>query len=128
VKRWLERFADEALRGASARVTIVSLKPGEIQGFRHHDKGKLIRVDRVIGDVTAAEFDAVQPPGGTVNADEMRAVPEVRAFLKSMQELGKPIAAICHAPWELISAGLVRGRTLTSYPTIRDDIANAGGT
>jgi protease I len=117
----------KALRDAGAHVTIVSPKSGEIQGYRHDQKGKKVAVDRLIGDVTADDFDAVQLPGGALNADAMRAVLDVLAFLKSMQELGRPIAAICHAPWELISAGLVRGRTLTSYHTIKDDIANAGG-
>ena len=118
----------KALKDAGAAVTIVSLKPGEIQGYKHHDKTKKVRVDRVIADVVSDEFDAVQLPGGALNADAMRADSAVQRFLKSMQDLGKPIAAICHAPWELISAGLVRGRTLTSYHTIRDDIINAGGT
>jgi protease I len=118
----------KVLRDAGATVTIISLKPGEIQGVKHDKKGKKVRVDRTINDVMADEFDAVQLPGGALNADAMRTVPEVKAFLKSMQATGKPIAAICHAPWELISAGLVRGRTLTSYHTIRDDIINAGGT
>jgi protease I len=117
----------KALRDVGAHVTIVSLNPGEIQGVRHQDKGQKVNVDRVISDITSDDFDAVQLPGGALNADAMRASPDVLAFLKSMQDLGKPIAAICHAPWELISAGLVRGRTLTSYHTIRDDIANAGG-
>jgi protease I len=116
-----------ALRDAGAHVTIVSLKTGDIQGVKHHKKGKWVVVDRVIGDVTADDFDGVLLPGGALNADAMRAAPEVLAFLKSAQQDGKPIAAICHAPWELISAGLVRGRTLTSYYTIRDDIVNAGG-
>lgn len=117
----------KALQDAGAQVMIVSLKPGEIQGMRHNKKGKKVPVDRLIHDVTANDFDAVQLPGGALNADAMRASPEVLAFLQSMQALGKPIAAICHAPWELISAGLVRDRTLTSYHTIKDDIANAGG-
>jgi protease I len=117
----------KALRDAGAHVTIVAPKPGEIQGFQHDTKSKKVAVDRVIGDATADEFDGVQLPGGALNADAMRASQDVLAFLKSAQELGKPIAAICHAPWELISAGLVRGRTLTSYHTIKDDIANAGG-
>jgi protease I len=116
-----------ALRAAGADVTIVSPEAGEIQGFRHQEKGQKVRVDRAIGDVTADDFDAVHLPGGALNADALRAVPEVLALLQSMQETGKPIAAICHAPWELISAGLVRGRTLTGYHTIRDDITNAGG-
>ncbi|HEY2252252.1 MAG TPA: type 1 glutamine amidotransferase domain-containing protein, partial [Planctomycetaceae bacterium] len=84
-------------------------------------------VDLTIDEVGPDNFDAVQLPGGCLNADALRAVPEVQKFLQAMQQEGKPIAAICHAPWELISAGLVRGRTLTSYHTIQDDIRNAGG-
>src|SRR2546421_9221847 len=119
----------KALRDAGARVTIVSLKPGQIQGVRRDlDKTVKVKVDRTIGDVSAEEFDAVHLPGGTVNADSLRMVPEVQAFLRAMQGAGKPLAAICHALWELVSAGLVPGRTLTSYHTIQDDIRNAGGT
>jgi protease I len=119
----------KALKDAGAQVTIVSLKPGQIQGVRHDlDKTVKVRVDRTIGDANAEDFDAVHLPGGTVNADSLRMVPEVQAFLRAMQEAGKPLAAICHAPWELVSAGLVPGRTLTSYHTIQDDIRNAGGT
>lgn len=118
----------KALEAAGARVTIVSLAAGGIQGVRHDlDKTVKVVVDRTIRDVSAEEFDAVHLPGGTVNADSMRMVPEVQAFLRAMQEAGKPIAAICHAAWELVSAGLVPGRTLTSYDSIRDDIRNAGG-
>jgi protease I len=118
----------KALQNAGARVTILSLKPGQIQGVRHDlDKTVRVNVDRTLGDVRAEEFDAVHLPGGTVNADSLRRVPEVQAFLRAMQRAGKPIAAICHAPWELVSAGLVRGRTLTSYHTFQDDIRNAGG-
>ena len=118
----------KALKAAGAKVTIVSLRPGEIQGVRHDlDKTITIKVDRTIRDVSADEFDGVHLPGGTVNADAMRAVPEVQAFLRAMQDAGKPLSAICHAPWELVSAGLVRGRTLTSYHTIQDDVRNAGG-
>ncbi len=118
----------KALREAGAQVTILLLEPGEIQGVRHDlDKTVKIKVDRALRDASAAEFDAVHLPGGTVNADSMRMVPEVQAFLREMQDAGKPLAAICHAPWELVSAGLVRGRTLTSYHTLQDDIRNAGG-
>jgi len=118
----------KALRNAGARVTIVSLKPGQIQGVRNDvDKTVKVDVDCEIRDVNTEEFDAVHLPGGTVNADSMRMVPEVQAFLREMQDAGKPITAICHAPWELVSAGLVRGRTLTSYYTLQDDIQNAGG-
>jgi protease I len=117
-----------ALKEAGAEVTIVSLKSGKIQGVRNDiDKTVKVKVDRTIKEVSADEFDAVELPGGTLNADTMRMVPEVQAFLREMQDAGKPFAAICHAPWELVSAGLVRGRTLTSYHTIQDDIRNAGG-
>jgi len=119
----------KALKEAGAEVTIVSLNPGEIQGMRHDkDKSIKVKVDRTLDEVSAEEFDAVHLPGGTLNADAMRSVPEVRSFLREMQGSSKPISAICHAPWELVSAGLVRGRTLTSYHTIQDDIRNAGGT
>ncbi len=118
----------KALKEAGAEVTIVSLQVGQIQGVRHDlDKTAKIEVDCAIRDVRAEEFDAVHLPGGTVNADSLRTVPEVQAFLRAMQEAGKPITAICHAPWELVSAGLVRGRTLTSYHSIQDDVRNAGG-
>ena len=118
----------KALREAGARVTILSPKTGEIQGVRHDiDKTVKVKIDRTVKDVTADEFDAVHLPGGALNADAMRMVPEVQAFLREMQAAGKPFSVICHAPWELISAGLVRGRTLTSYHTIQDDIRNAGG-
>src|SRR5437868_4995142 len=118
----------KALREAGAQVTIVSPKSGEIQGVRHDiDKTIKVKVERTIQDASADEFDAVHLPGGCLNADAMRMVPEVQTFLRAMQEAGKPISVICHAPWELVSAGLVRGRRLTSYHTIQDDIRNAGG-
>jgi protease I len=118
----------KALRQAGAQVTILSPRPGEIQGVRHDiDKTIKVKIDRTIKDASPDDFDAVHLPGGALNADAMRMVPEVQAFLRAMQDAGKPIAVICHAPWELVSAGLVRGRTLTSYHTIQDDIRNAGG-
>jgi protease I len=113
---------------AAAQVTIVPPRPGEIQGMRNDiDKTSKVKVGRTLDEVSADEFDAVHLPGGTINADSMRLVPQVQAFLRQMQEAGKPISVICHAPWELVSAGLVRGRTLTSYHTLQDDIRNAGG-
>jgi protease I len=119
----------QALRRARAEVTIISPNVGAIQAVhRDLDKSITIAVDRSIHDVTALDFDAVHLPGGAVNADRMRVISELQAFLRDMQAAGKPIAAICHAPWELVSAGLVRGRTLTSYHTLQDDIRNAGGT
>lgn len=118
----------KALRDAGATITILSLNPGQIQGVRHDlDKTVKVRVDRTIRDASPVDFDAIHLPGGAVNADSLRMAPEVQAFLRGMQKAGKPISAICHAPWELVSAGLVRGRTLTSYYTVQDDIRNAGG-
>jgi protease I len=117
----------KALRDAGAQVLIASVKLGDIQAFRHMDKSIKVKVDRIIKEVRADQFDAVHLPGGALNADALRMVPEVQHFLKDMQDACKPIAAICHAPWELVSADLVRGRTLTSYGTIQDDIRNAGG-
>lgn len=118
----------KALRDAGARVTILSLEHGQIQAVRHDlDKTVKVKADGTIRDASAEEFDAVHLPGGTVNADTLRMAPEVQAFLRAMQDAGKPLSAICHAPWELVSAGLVRGRTLTSYHSIQDDVRNAGG-
>ncbi|MGH2442901.1 MAG: type 1 glutamine amidotransferase domain-containing protein [Chloroflexota bacterium] len=118
----------QTLKAAGATVIIVSLQPGEIQGVRHDLNQTIkVKVDRAIGDVSPGEFDAVHLPGGAINADRMRAVPDVQSFLRGIQDARKPMSVICHAPWELVSAGLVRGRTLTSYHTIQDDIRNAGG-
>ena len=117
----------KALKSAGADVQIVSLKPGKIQGFKHDLRGKKVAVDKTVTEVSADDFDGVHLPGGTMNADAMRMVPEVQNFLRTIQQEGKPIGAICHAPWELVSAGLVSGRRLTGYHTIRDDVKNAGG-
>ncbi len=117
----------KALTEAAAQVTIVSLKPGQIQGVQHMTKSVKVPVGRTCTEIAPDDFDAIHLPGGCFNADALRVVPEVQLLLQAMEEAGKPIAAICHAPWLLISAGLVRGRNLTSYHTIRDDIRNAGG-
>jgi protease I len=116
-----------ALREVGAMVSVVSLEHGEIQGFKHDTKTDRVKVDRLIKEVTASDFDAVVLPGGALNADALRMVPELQLFLQDMDKEGKPMAAICHAAWELISADLVRARTLTSYFTIQDDVRNAGG-
>jgi protease I len=117
----------KALKEAAADVEVLSARAGEIQGFRHHDKSGKIKVDRTFDQARPSEFDALVLPGGALNADEARMDPRVREFIAEMDRTAKPIAAICHAPWELISAGVVHGRTLTSWPTIQDDIRNAGG-
>lgn len=117
----------KALRAAGAKVEIVSLQNGMIQAFRHHDKSQMIPVDCTIDEVKAEDFDALMLPGGALNADRLRTEPKVKEFVRAFQDAGRPIAAICHAAWVLVSADVVRGRTLTSYHTIQDDIRNAGG-
>jgi len=116
-----------ALREAGAQVEIVAPHPGSIQAFRHFDKTMTVPVDRTLSDVHPETFDALMLPGGILNADALRIVPEAQQFIQKISAAGKPIAAICHAPWELISAGVIRDRLLTSYPTLQDDIRNAGG-
>jgi len=116
-----------ALKQAGAKVEVVSTKSGQIQAFRHHDKSIMVNVDQTIDAVQPSSYDAVLLPGGALNADTLRVEPKIKSFLKQIQDAGKPIAAICHAPWELISADIVQGRTLTSYHTVQDDIRNAGG-
>jgi protease I len=117
----------KALQAAGARVDILSNKTGEIQAFQHHEKSTTVSVDRLLDEAQPDEYDAVLLPGGALNTDTLRAEPNVKTFLQQMQEAGKPFAIICHAAWELISANLVQGRTLTSYYTIQDDVRNAGG-
>jgi protease I len=117
----------KALQENGAAVEVVSQKAGEIQGFKHHDKAGKVKVDRTLDHAAPSSYDGIMLPGGALNADEARMIPKVREFIQEMDRVGKPIAAICHAPWELISAGVLRGRTLTSWITIQDDIRNAGG-
>lgn len=117
-----------ALREAGAQVDIISDKPGEIQAFRHHDKTIKVRVDKTLDQVKPETYDGLVLPGGALNADTLRVDPRVHQFLRSFQDSGKPLAVICHAPWELISAGVARGRRMTGYHTIQDDIRNAGAT
>jgi protease I len=116
----------KALKNAGADVEIISLKPGVIQGYRHQEKATRVQVDKTIGEVQPAQYDALLLPGGAINADTMRSDQKVLDFVRLMDETKKPIAAICHAPWILISAGLADNRMLTSYHTIKDDLKNAG--
>ncbi len=117
----------KALRNAGILVDIISVKPGKIQGVKHHDKSIRIDVDRTLDQADPDDYDVLMLPGGALNADTIRTDPEVQAFVRAFNDAGKPMAVICHAPWLLVSSGLVKGRTLTSYKTIRDDIENAGG-
>lgn len=116
----------KALREAGAQVDIVSVKSGQIQAFKHHDKSITVPVDRTLDQAKPDEYDGVVLPGGALNADGLRLEAGVQSFLRAADKAGKPMAVICHAPWELISAGLVKGRKLTSYYTIQDDLKNAG--
>lgn len=117
----------KALRNAGARVDIIAPHSGSIQAFRHHDKSITVPVDRTLDEANPEEYLAVVLPGGALNADEMRTNPKMQTFMRAMDQAHKPMAVICHAPWELVSAGLARGRTMTSWPTVQDDIRNAGG-
>ncbi len=116
----------KALRDAGASVHIVSLKREPIQGFKHHQPSIKVDVDLALDEVSADSFDAVLLPGGALNADALRTEDKAQEFVRTMNRHRKPIAVICHAPWLLVSSGLARGRTLTSWPTIADDMRNAG--
>ena len=117
----------KALEEAGATTTLISLKPGEIQGFNHFDKADTHSVEKTIEEVDAADYDALMIPGGVGNPDQLRGDENVVAFVRAFFEQGKPVAAICHAPWVLVEAGVVRDRKLTSWPTLQTDIRNAGG-
>jgi protease I len=116
----------KALEDSGARTTLIAPKPGTIQATIHGKKGKEFSVDATFDSVNAADFDAVLLPGGVLSADALRAEPKAREFVREIDKTSKPIAAICHGPWLLISAGLTKGRTLTSYHTIQDDVRNSG--
>ncbi|MBI3909957.1 MAG: type 1 glutamine amidotransferase [Armatimonadetes bacterium] len=115
------------LEEAGALVDVVAPHGGSIQGMNHLDKGDLIPVDFALDETDAEQYDALVLPGGVFNADRLRADERALEFVRAFDRAQKPIAVICHGPWTLVSADLVRGRTLTSYHTIRDDIVNAGG-
>src|ERR1700684_3530208 len=117
----------KALEEAGAKTVVIALKFAKIQGYNHDEKGDKVAVDMTRDKANPEDFDAVLLPGGALNADFLRAEKKAQEFVKSIDQAKKPIAVICHAPWLLVSAGLVKGRTLTSYHTIQDDIRNAGG-
>ncbi len=116
-----------ALKKAGAQVEIIAPKSGEIKGLKHVEAGKSVKVDKTLAQADADDYDALVLPGGAVNADHLRMEQKARNFVtKMMDEQGKPTAVICHAPWMLASTGLARGRKLTSFFTIQDDMRNAG--
>ncbi|HYD00452.1 MAG TPA: type 1 glutamine amidotransferase domain-containing protein [Phycisphaerales bacterium] len=116
----------EALEKAGAKTVIVSLKPGRVQGWKHHDKADTFKVDKTVTQARADDYDALLLPGGVANPDQLRADPNAVVFVRDFFEQHKPVAAICHGPWTLIDAGVVKGRRVTSYPSIKTDLINAG--
>jgi deglycase len=117
----------EAIEAEGGTPWLVSLEPGEVQAFRHLEKGARFAVDEAVESARADDYDALILPGGVANPDRLRMNPNAVAFVRSFFEHGKPVAVICHGPWTLVEADVVRGRTLTSFPSLRTDIENAGG-
>jgi protease I len=117
-----------ALEEEGAKTTLISPKGGTVQGVKHDEKADSFRVDMTLDEARPDRFDAVLLPGGALNADFLRADPKAQEFVSEMDRVQKPIAVICHGPWLLVSAGLVKGRKMTSYYTIQDDLRNAGAT
>ena len=116
----------EALDAAGATTHIVSPNGGEVEGWNHYDKGDKFPVDVELKQANPADYDALLLPGGVANPDQLRAMPEAVEFVKAFFDAGKPVAAICHGPWTLIEAGVVKGREMTSYNSIKTDLINAG--
>jgi protease I len=117
----------KALEDAGATTEIVSIHDGEIQGFDHFKPAKKVKVDKTVEEASASDYDALLVPGGVGNPDQLRGDENAVNFVREFVDAKKPLAVICHGPWVLIEAGAVRGRTLTSWPTLQTDIRNAGG-
>jgi protease I len=115
-----------AVREAGAEAELLAPEEGEVQAFNHLDRGEAFAVDRVVGDADAGDYDGLVLPGGVANPDQLRTKPEAREFIRRFFEAGKPVGVICHGPWSLIDAGVVEGRTLTSWPSLETDLRNAG--
>ncbi|MDC2957728.1 type 1 glutamine amidotransferase [Streptomyces gilvifuscus] len=118
----------QAAKDAGHEPVLVSTKSGEVQAFNHLDKADTFPVDEVVGETSASSFGALVLPGGVANPDFLRMDDKAVSFVRDFFDQGRPVAAICHAPWTLIEANVVRGRVLTSWPSLRTDIRNAGGT
>jgi protease I len=116
----------DALREAGAEIDLLAPEAGEVQAFDHLDKSETFPVDRVVGDADASEYDGLVLPGGVANPDQLRTHEEAVEFVRAFFEAGKPVGAICHAPWTLVEAGVLEGRTITSWPSLETDIRNAG--
>ena len=118
----------KALEAAGATTTLISLEGGSVRGFNKDEPGDSFKVEKTIDSVSAKDYDALLMPGGGANPDKLRVSQQAVSFVKAFADVGKPIAAICHGPWTLVEAGVVRGKTLTSWPSLKTDITNAGGT
>jgi protease I len=118
----------QAVQDAGGSPELLAPQPGQAQAFNHLDKADTFAVDRAVGEADPASYDALILPGGVANPDQLRTIPEAVGFVRAMFQAGKPAAVICHGPWTVVEADLVRGRTLTSWPSLRTDIRNAGGT
>ena len=118
----------EALEAAGAQTHVVAPQGDKIQGWNHHDKGDQIPVDRTLDQVSPDDYDALVLPGGPLNPDQLRTYAGAVQFVKAFFETAKPVAAICHGPWTLIEADVVKGRTVTSWPSLQTDLRNAGAT
>lgn len=116
----------DTLKAAGATVEIVSLQPGEIKGWDKKDWGRPVKVDKTLDQAAAGDYDALVLPGGQINPDLLRVEPKALAFIKSVFDAKKVVAAVCHAPWLLVETGIAKGRRMTSYKSIKTDIANAG--
>jgi protease I len=117
----------KALEDAGAEVEVVSIHDGEIKGFDHFDPANTVKVDRTIEEASPDDYDALMIPGGVGNPDQLRGDENVVSFVREFHRAGKPMAVICHGPWVLVEAGVVRGKRVTSWPTLQTDIRNAGG-
>ncbi len=116
-----------ALEEAGAKTDLIGTDGAQVQGMNHHDKGDKFPIDRQLKSAAAKDYDALLLPGGVANPDKLRTIPEAVEFAKEFASEGKPIAAICHGPWLLVEADLVRNRRLTSWPSLQTDVRNAGG-
>ena len=118
----------KAVEQAGGEAELISIKAGDIQAVNHLDKAGKYHVDQQVKNVDASQYDALVLPGGVANPDFLRMDPDAVRFVRDFMNAGKPVAAICHGPWTLVEAGVVDGRTLTSWPSLRTDLANAGAT
>ena len=117
----------EALQQAGAETHLIGPHHGQVQGWNHDEKGDKFTVDKALDSVSAKDYDALLQPGGVASPDRLRMIPKAVQLVKDFHEQHKPMAVICHGPWMLVEAGIVRGRTLTSWPSLKTDIRNAGG-